>query len=158
MNRRPLAIIAVIIAVGLFIAPLISPVPDHAPRLEVDAASEPSDFSSVEEREKEIGNTTTLRYQNLSPAAQRLFEKGSTQPDGVTVRYKKAPEVFTTLIPRSGSGEIVYVQKDGQYYYMVLGQNTRQPSLLAFMLRAGSFLGAVGLATLAGYFVLTAKD
>ena len=158
MTRRHLAVIAVLIAVGLFVAPLVSPVPDYAPRLEVDVNSEPSDFSTEAEREQEIGNTTTMRYQNLSPSAQRLFERGLKSETEVTVQYDEAPEAFATLVPTSGYSESVYVRKDGQYYFMVLAQTTRQPSFLAFMLRAGAFLGAVGLGSLAGYFVLTAED
>ncbi|WP_282190243.1 hypothetical protein [Halocatena salina] len=41
---------------------------------------------------------------------------------------------------------------------MVLSQHTQQPSFLAFMLRVGPFLGAVGLGTLAGYLTLTTED
>jgi hypothetical protein len=159
MNRRHLAVIAVVIAVGLFGAPLISPVPTYDAHLAVDVYG-PLKFSTTEEKEARLRNETTLRYRNLSSPAQRLFERGNKQPGGeISVRLDEAPETWATLVPeKSRYGKLVYVHKDGHYYSIQLSQFTPGPSFLAFMLRLGPLLGAIGLGTLAGYFVLTAED
>ncbi|MFC7193193.1 hypothetical protein ACFQL7_27685 [Halocatena marina] len=99
-----------------------------------------------------------MRYQQLSTPAQRLFDRGSKKRNEVTVPYDEAPESFATLVPESGYAETIYIRKDGQYYYVEISQTTQRPSFQAFLLRLGSLLGAIGLGTLAGYFVLTAED
>jgi hypothetical protein len=160
MNRRHLAVIAVVIAVGLFAAPLVSPVPDYGPHLEVDVYDKPVKFSTTEEKKDRLRNETTMRYRNLSAPAQRLFEKAYKHPgEEISVRLDEAPETWATLVPeKSRYAKLVYVHKDGHYYSMQLSQFTPGPSFLAFMLRLGPLLGAIGLGTLAGYFVLTAED
>ncbi|MFC7192044.1 hypothetical protein ACFQL7_21055, partial [Halocatena marina] len=73
MNRRYLAVIAVLIAVPLFAGPLVSPVPDYGPHIEISA--DKVNFSSEEEKEEGIRNETTIDYQNLSNSGQQLFDK-----------------------------------------------------------------------------------
>lgn len=159
MNRRLLAVIAVLIAVGLFGAPLVSPVPDYGPHLKVTVSDEPATFSTAEEKEKKLRNKTTMDYQNLSAPAQHLFDTADkSQNTETTVRMDEAPESLATLVPEDTSSNIVYVHKDGHYYDTYLYRFTPKPSLQAFLLRVGSLLGAIGLGTLAGYFVLTAED
>lgn len=160
MNRRHRALIAVFIAIPLFAGPLVSPVPDHDPHIEVSVDS--MNFSTEDEKEKKLKNSTTMHYQNSSASAQRLFDtanKGGREDD-VTTRFEEAPTSWTTLFSKEPGGETnrIYVHKDGQYYYMNLHRHTPKPSLQAFMLRLGPLLGAIGLGTLAGYFVLTAED
>lgn len=162
MNRRRFALIALVIAVGLYAGPLVSPVPDYGPHLRVTVQEDPMTFQTEEAKETQLRNTTTMRYRNLSGHAQRLFDRGYKQErysDEPTVRLDEAPESWTTLIPKERYDSVsVYVHKDGQYYYMGLSRFTPGPSFGAFMLRLGPLLGAVGLGTLAGFFVLTAED
>jgi hypothetical protein len=160
MNRRHLAAIAMIIAVPLFAGPLVSPVPTYDAHLEVDVHG-PLNFSTAEEKEARLRNETTVRYRTLSAPKQRLFERGTKQTDGeISVRLAEAPETWATLVPEQNrySWTVVYVQKGGHYYSIRLSQFTPGPSFLAFMLRLGPLLAAIGLGTLAGYFVLTAED
>lgn len=160
MNRRRLAVIVVLIAVGLFAAPLVSLVPDYGPHLEMDGDGKSVKFSSSEEKENRLKSATTLHYRNLSSPAQRLFEKGNRHPgEEFRVRLDEAPKTWVTLVPeRSRFATIVYVHKDGQYYSIRLSQITPGPSFGAFMLRLGPLLGAIGLGTLAGFLVLSAED
>jgi hypothetical protein len=160
MNRRHLAVIAMLIAVPLFGAPLVSPVPTYDAHLEVGVYNEPTTWPTEQAKEKELRNTTTLRYRNLSAPAQRLFDRAYKQPgEEISVRLAEAPETWGALVPeKSRYLDFVYVYKDGHYYSVQLSQYTPGPSFLAFMLRLGPLLGAIGLGTLAGYFVLTAED
>jgi hypothetical protein len=162
MNRRHLAVIAVVIAVGLFAAPLISPVPDYDAHLEVSVIDDPVNFSADNLDEIERRDVTKMRYQTLTAPAQRLFErayKAEGYFNGPTVPRDEAPESWVTLVPKGDHAMAsVYVRKDGHYYRTRLSFVTPAPSLQAFMLRLGPLLGAIGLGTLAGYFVLTAEN
>lgn len=161
MNRRHLTVIAVVLAVGLFVAPLISPVPEYGPHLRVHANDEPMNVSTETGGESQLRSGQTLRYGNLSSAAQQLIDEGHTAErfgDEPTVPLGEAPESFASLAPEDGAYSAVYVQKDGQYYAVELRQYTPSPSLLEFLLRIGSLFGAIALGTLAGYFTLTRED
>lgn len=183
MNRRHRAVIALVIAVGLFGAPLISPVPNYDAHLKME--NKPVNTSIVEEKENQKGNITMVRYQNLSTSAQRFFDRvnndnGSNErlqrafsytdisgmvknhngSDDIIVPFDEAPKPWSTFVPKSGDNnlETISVHKDGQYYLMDIHRDTPGPSLQAFMLRLGPLLGAIGLGTLAGYFTLTTED
>lgn len=160
MNRRHLAVIALVIAVGLFGAPLVSPVPDYGPHIDVGA--HPVNFTTEQEKSSQLRNATTVDYQNLSDSTQHLFDRAnkSDRRDDVTVRFEEAPDSLTTLFSNGSESELnqIYVHKDEQYYHMDLYRFTPGPSLQTLMLRLGPLLGAIGLGTLAGYFVLTTED
>lgn len=158
MNRRHLAVVAMVIAVPLFAGPLVSPVPDYDAHLEMNVYG-PENFSSSEEKADQLRNKTTVRYRNLSSPAQRLFERGNKHPGGeISVRLDEAPEMWATLVSeKSRFAKLVYVHKDGQYYPVQLSQFTPGPSFLAFMLRVGPLIGAIGLGTVASYLFLTAE-
>ncbi|UPM44779.1 hypothetical protein [Halocatena salina] len=167
MNRRHRAVIAVLIAVPLFGAPLVSPVPNYDAHIEMGVHQEPVNQSAIETEKKQVGDVPTVHYQNLSVPAQRLFESGYNATwngilieNGPTVPLDEAPEPWATLIPTRSKGDAttVYVHKDGHYYETKLHRFTPKPSLQAFGLRLGSLLGAIGFGTLAGYFGLTAED
>lgn len=147
------------IAIPLFVSPLIFPISDTGVHLEVDVSDNSSDISTLGEEWKK--DQTILRYQNFSPTAQRLYDRAAENDDNeAIVTIDKAPESLIALLPEEteGASHSIYVQKDGQYYRMNLHRFTPKPSLQAFMLRLGPLLGAIGLGTLAGYFVLTAED
>ncbi|MFC6964058.1 hypothetical protein [Halocatena marina] len=160
MNRRYLAVIAVLIAVPLFAGPLVSPVPDYGPHIEISA--DKVNFSSEEEKEEGIRNETTIDYQNLSNSGQQLFDKADKRgwSSDTMVRFDEAPKSWTTNFSQGFKAEtnVIYVHKNGQYYHVNLHRFIPSPSFKAFMLRLGPLLGAIGLGTLAGYFVLTAED
>lgn len=162
MNRRRLAVIALVIAVPLFGTPLVSPVPDYGPHLRVIVNDDPTTFPTEQAKENQLRNTTTMDYQNLSAHAQRLFERGYTTEqfaDEPAVRLDEVPESWTTLVPNeSDTGRFIYIYKDDEYYYTGFQQFTPGPSLQAFILRLGPLIGAIGFGTLAGYFVLTIED
>ena len=170
MNRRHLAVIALVIAVPLFAAPLVSPVPDYGPHLQVATNDEPVNFPTEKVKESRLRNVTTLHYQQLSPSAQHVFNT-SVNYDAAVMFAKsaptsfpldEAPEPWTTLASANQSGglerSLVFVSKHGRYYAVRLIQFTPGPSFQAFMLRLGPLLAAIGLGTLAIYFVLTAED
>lgn len=101
MNRRRFALIALVIAVGLYAGPLVSPVPDYGPHLRVTVQDEPITFQS-EEGEARLRNATTMDYRNLSTSAQRLFDRGYKQDrfsDWPTVRLDEVPRSWSTLVP-----------------------------------------------------------
>lgn len=179
MNRRHRAVIALVIAVGLFGAPLVSPVPNYDAHLQME--NKPVNLSTIEKGDKQVGNMTTVRYQTLSTPAQRFFDRvnkgnGSNErlqrafppdvvnkhngSDDIIVPLDEVPKPWSTFVPKSGDYDraTVYVHKDGQYYSMDIERSTPGPSFQALMLRLGSLLGAVGLGTLAGYFTLTTEE
>lgn len=163
MNRRHLAVIAVVIAVGLFAAPLVSPVPNYDAHLKVVSGDDPVDISTNEMEEKANGRgIASVRYENLSTSVQRLFDrayKNDGYSDEPAVPMDEAPESWVTLVPNGEhAAASVYVRKDGQYYRTGLSRVTPAPSLQAFMLRLGPLLGAIGLGTIAGYLFLTAEE
>jgi hypothetical protein len=167
MNRRHLAIIALIIAVPLFAAPLVSPVPDYGPPLEVLPGNEPLNFTNETVKEKRLKSVTTVQYQTLSPAARHVFDAAYTNTDTMdttdyTVRLDKAPEPWFMLAPTNQDvgldfGHLIIV-KHGQYYSVPLSRFTPGPSLQEVMLRLGPLLGAIGLGTVADYLFLTAEE
>ncbi|RRJ31459.1 hypothetical protein [Halocatena pleomorpha] len=167
MNRRHRAVIAVLIAVPLFVTPLVSPVPNYDAHIEMGVHQEPVNQSASETGQQQVGDAPTVRYQNLSAPGQRLFDSGYNDTvwsgilmeDAPTVPLDEAPEPWATLVPtRSKGATTVYVHRDGHYYETVLHRFTPKPSLPAFGLRLGSLLGAIGFGTLAGYFGLASED
>jgi hypothetical protein len=170
MNRRHLAVVALIIAVPLFAAPLVSPVPDYGPHLQVATNNEPVTFETEKRKENVLQNETTMRYQNLSASAKRFFDTSvkyysdvAFEKEGPTsFPLAEAPEPWATLAPADqGKGPdttFVYVVKNGQYYSVVLFRFTPGPSLQELMLRLGPLLAAIGLGTVASYLFLTAEE
>lgn len=147
------------IAVPLFASPHIFPISDTGVHFEMDVSDTPRNVSTIDEEWKK--DRTILRYQNFSAAAQRLYDTATENGDNeVIVTIDEAPESLVAHLPEKTEGvsHSIYVQKDGQYYHTNLHRFTPKPSLGAFMLRLGPLLGAIGLGTLAGYFVLTAED
>lgn len=153
MNRRHLAVLAVVIAVPLFTIGLISPVPDYGPHLETTVST------TVSEKKELNKNITTVEYQNLSSSAQQLFDTADNNGHSeVSVPMDEAPKSWATSVSESTLSNRIYVQKDGQYHFMWLVWTIPTPSLVTLMLRLGPLFGAVGLGTLVGYLVLTADS
>lgn len=160
MNRRHLASLVLVLAVALFMIPLVSPVQTQEPKLAVDTGDTPS---------KQPHNFTdeTVRYQQLSPAAQQWFD---SVPTGETIRQENIvpldspPEPWTTFVPNatdttniSDVRSTVQVVKNDSYYILILLRITPKPPQQAVMMRLGPLVVSVGLFGLAGHLFLSAE-
>ncbi len=152
MNRRWLTVIALLIALPLFAAPLVSPIPDQEPHLSVtseDSGTEPIQYLE-----------TSVQYQNLSNPAQRILDKSFQDSTTVSVPLDEVPEPWASLAPDKRRGEATYLQavRNGRYYEVRIERFLPQPPLPAVVLRLGPLAVAIALGDLAGYFFLTAED
>ena len=156
MNRRMLAVIAMLVAVPLFVAPLVSPIPNPETSVVVNIGPPQPDPVPAEY----VGKTT-YRYQNLSAAAQEFFDTQVSSDSRELIAPTAVPAPWvppgngTAAAIANNSGQVL---KKGQYYPMYIGTYTPQPPFVAAALRFGALGGAIGLGTLAGYFVLTAEN
>ncbi|RRJ34000.1 hypothetical protein [Halocatena pleomorpha] len=147
MNRRHLAVLAVVIAVPLFTIGLISPVPDYGPQLETSVYHQPDGNLNEE--------TPTVAYRNLSTDAQQLFDKANNNgPNSAAVPIDDAPTSWATLVSETAETNERYVRKNGKIYGVYLTWDVPAPSFGTVMLRLGPLLGAIGLGTLAGFLIL----
>lgn len=150
MNRRQLAVLAVVIAVPLFTIGLVAPVPDYGPHLETSVSHQPDGKLNEE--------NPTVAYRNLSTSAQQLFDEADNNGyNSVSVPMDDAPKSWATLVSEKEKTNGRYVQKDGQYYLIYFTWTIPTPSFVTVVLRLGPLLGAIGLGTLAGYLVLTTE-
>ncbi|UPM44821.1 hypothetical protein [Halocatena salina] len=158
MNRRILAGIAMLVAVSLFVAPLVSPIPN--PETDVVVSIGPPEPDPVPAEYGSVAKTT-YRYQNLPAAAQEFFDdQVSTDSRELIVPTEvpapwAPPSKATAASIANNSGQVL---KKGQYYPMYIGTYTPQPPLLAAIPRFGALVGAIGSGTISGYFILTAED
>lgn len=156
MNRRVLAFIVLLIAVPLFAAPLVAPIPNPEPLVTVSIG--PAEPDPVPAEYGHVSQTT-YRYQNLSAAAQHFFDTQNASDDETHLPPETVPAPWASRVNATASaiattdGQVV---KDGQYYPMYVGMVTPQPPLSAVMPRFGALIAAIGLGDLAGYFFLTA--
>jgi hypothetical protein len=150
MNRRHLAVLALVIAVPLFTIGLGSPVPDYGPHLKIQVNHLPDGT----ERE----GIQSVEYRNLSPSAQQLFDKADNNGNNdLSVQMDDAPKSWATLVSEDVQTNRISVQKDGQFYMVYFVWYIPTPSFVTLMLRLGPLLGAIGLGTLAGFLVLTTE-
>ncbi|UPM44162.1 hypothetical protein [Halocatena salina] len=152
MNRRHLAVIALVIAVPLFTVGLVSPVPEYEPHLDIAVSN------SVDDQEELNEDITKMEYQNLSTSAQQLFKKSNNnEHSSVSIPTDEAPNSWATLVSESTQSHRIYVHKGGQYHLTWITWSVPTPPLAAVMLRLGPLLGAIGLGTLAGVLILTTE-
>jgi hypothetical protein len=154
MNRRYLAVIALLVALGLFAAPLVSPIPNQEPHVRVDLSkSKPDSFEDVK---------PTYRYQNLSDSAQHFFDTQVSTDDEPPIPLADVPAPWApsdnvTARAIADAENDLQVVKHGRYYAMYLVWTVPQPPLTAVVPRFGALMAAIGLGTLAGYVALTAE-
>ncbi|WP_248910114.1 hypothetical protein [Halocatena marina] len=173
MNHRHFLSSVLVLALVLFVFPIVSPVPAQDPAVEVlrdpNASSQPKQVAS------EI-----VRYQNLSSDAQQWFEelpRGKKSFEAETVPIDSPPEPWASFVPNESetnaqpaNGQIdaqsdmrrllsvvtiVQVERNGRYHPVQLMRIEPRPPQQAVALRLGSLVGSIGLFGLAGQQWLT---
>lgn len=154
MTRQQLAIIALLVAVPLFVIPLVSPIPDQEPHLKMTREGN-GQLNPIQYLEQ------TVRYQTLSSPAQHLFATLFQDSGTTTVPLDEVPKPWARLAPDDqepgGSPTYLQVVKNGRYYEVRLERFLPQPPLPAVVLRLGPLVAAIAVGNLAGYFLLTAE-
>lgn len=142
MNRSPLLLLAVLLGVGLFAYPLVSPIPEPGEELELMVQPAPDDRNHTADRE----------YRHLSADARAFFD--SAAPNGTATRpIGDAPDPWAAQANESerGSASADVVAKDGRLYLVFPIRRAAALHPFEILSRFGSLAAGICLVTYVGY-------
>lgn len=149
MHRRQLAVIALLVALPLFVFPVVSPPPEPEPRLSAHVTEIGSGVSEDE--------FTVYNYTNLSTPARDLFDEANGVSTYVAVPASDAPDRFLAIADNEHSSSALVV-REGRYFSLDLDVEHPDPSAGALLSRAVPFVLAVVLGCAGGYALVNSGE